>query len=249
MRIEQPVEALGLDPQALLQRPAEAAQRGLLVGADRGLRQLGDRGGQLTCPAERTAAGHDLVDEADRERLACVDHPPGDDQVHRAPPADDARQPLRAAVGEADVPAPAGDAERRVLVGDGQVRPADPLEPARVGHAVDRRDRGLVEVGPARGPEHSGPLAAYMRRALVRGQRDDRRPVLQRLQVAAGRERLVAATGQYAHERAVVVAKARPGVDQLLVHRRPDRGHPLGPVEGDRDDGTVLLVAHELVFG
>ena len=56
---------------------------------------------------------------------------------------------LGAAVGEADVPAPARDPEGGVGVGDADVREAGPLEPAGVGGAVDRRDDRLVDVRPS----------------------------------------------------------------------------------------------------
>ena len=59
------------------------------------------------------------------------------------------RQPLGAAVAETDVPAPAGDPEGGVAVGDSQMGEAGPLETARVGGAVDSGDDRLVNVGPA----------------------------------------------------------------------------------------------------
>src|SRR3712207_6882506 len=50
-----------------------------------------------------------------------------------------------AAVREADVPAPAGHAEGRVLVGDREIGPARPFEPAGEGDPVDGRDRRSEE--------------------------------------------------------------------------------------------------------
>ena len=82
-------------------------------------------------------------------------HSPGDDQFDRAAVSEDAGEPLRAAVGQPDVPAPAGDPERGVLVGDRHVGPARPLQPAGIRDAVDGGDGGLVDVGPPRRAEHA----------------------------------------------------------------------------------------------
>ena len=131
-------------------QPRSAASRSVLIA---GCGSAAISLGKLDCALETGAAGDDLVDEADLVGLGGIDHAAGDDQLHRPPPADDPRQPLGAAVGEADVPAAAGDPEGRVLVGDREVAPADPLEAAGVGDAVDGGDRRLVEVGPARGAE------------------------------------------------------------------------------------------------
>jgi len=81
-------------------------------------------------------------------RLGGIDHAPGDDQLLGAPKTDDARQALGAAVCEADVPAPACDAEGGVLIGDSNARPARPLKATGVGHAVHSRNCGLEDVGP-----------------------------------------------------------------------------------------------------
>jgi hypothetical protein len=78
---------------------------------------------------------------------------------------------------------------------------------------------------------------------LRRRERHDEVALVRRLEVAAGAERLVARAGQHRHQRVLVVAEARPGVDELVRHRRADRVHPLGTVERDDRDGPVLLVA------
>jgi hypothetical protein len=245
--VEQPVEALGLDPQPLVEGAAEAARRGLLVGVDRRLRQRRDRVRQLACPLAAGPARHDLVDEPDPLRLARVDHAAGDDQLHRDAEADDPRQPLRAAVAEADVPAPAGDAERGVLVGDAEVGPAGPLQPARVGDAVDGGDRRLVQAGPARRAEDPRPLSARVGGSLLRRDGDDDVARERVLEVAAGAEGVLAGAGQHPHERGVVVAEARPGVEQLAREHRPDRVHALRPVDRDHGHRAVLLVAEMFV--
>ena len=56
-RLEQPVEALGLDPQPVVERAAEAARGRLHVGADRGLGQGGDRVGELDRPSRHVPVG------------------------------------------------------------------------------------------------------------------------------------------------------------------------------------------------
>ena len=247
-RAEQLVEALGLDPQALVERFAEASDRGLLVGVDRRLRQLGDLGRQLQRPLEAPAARRDLVDEPDPLGLGGADDAAGDDHLHRATHADDPRQALRATVGEADVPAPAGDAEAGVLVGDPDVAPAGPLEPAGVGDAVDGGDHRLVEVGPAGRAEHAGALAAGVGGELLR--REGEEAVLARgpgRDVAAGAEGAFAGAGQHRDLGFVVVAERGPGVLQLARGLRRDRIHLVRAVERHDRDRPASLVADVLV--
>ena len=95
---------------------------------------------------------HDLVDQSDPLCLARIDDTAGDDQLDCAAVAEDAGEALRAAVGQPDVPPPAGHTECRVLVGDREVGPARPLEAAGVGDAVDGRDGRLVDVVHRDGP-------------------------------------------------------------------------------------------------
>ena len=65
------------------------------------------------------------------QRLVGADRPAGEDQVERAALTDQARQAHRAAVDQRHAPAPAEDAERRVVGHDPQVAPERQLEPAR----------------------------------------------------------------------------------------------------------------------
>ena len=113
------------------------------------------------------ALGHDLRQQAHVERLARVDDAPGQDQVERAAEADDARQPLGAAVDQRDAPAPLGEAELRARGRDAQVAPQRQLEPAGQAPAGDRGDRRLAR-RQAREPERAllrRPGAARTRRS------------------------------------------------------------------------------------
>ena len=89
-------------------QPRSAASRSVLIA---GWGSSAISSASSSARSRQVPLGDDLVDEADLERLGGVDHAAGDDQLHGPPPADDPRQPLGAAVGEADVPAAAGDAE------------------------------------------------------------------------------------------------------------------------------------------
>ena len=245
--VEQPVEALGLDPQPLVERAARAAVRGLLVGPQRRLGEGGERVRQLARPGDAGAARHDLVDQPDPLRLGRVDHAAGEDQLHRHAMTDDPRQPLRAAVAEADVPAPAGDAERGVLVGDAEVGPARPLEPAGVGDAVDGGDRRLVRSVQRVGPIIPGrsPRTCAARSSGAIGTTS-----------SPANASLRSPPAQNASSPAPVrmptsaASSSRKRVHAATSSRRddgPDRVHPLGPVDRDHRDGPVLLVAQMLV--
>src|SRR4051794_12185698 len=78
---------LGLDGEARLERQAEAVDRRLAVGKHRLLREGGERLGVLERAVQRAAV--QLGQQADRLRLARVDHPAGEDDVERAAEADD----------------------------------------------------------------------------------------------------------------------------------------------------------------
>ena len=165
-----------------------------------------------------TPARDDLVDEADPVGLVGVDDPAGEDQVHRDAVADDPRQALGAAVAEPDVPAPARDAERRVVVGDAEVGPARPLQAARVGDAVDGGDRRLgrsvQRVGP-RIPSSMAVESSPSQAAL-------RSPPAQKASCPAP-VRIPTSAG-------VVLAEARPRVAQLVggARRRSRSSAPAG---------------------
>src|SRR5205085_289713 len=89
--LERPLAGLGLELQALLERPAGAFERGAAVGEHGLLRERGQALGVLERALEVTAVGYYLVDEPHLERLRRGDDPPGQDHVHRATEAEDAR--------------------------------------------------------------------------------------------------------------------------------------------------------------
>ena len=99
------IDQLRLDPQALLERAPDAEHHALLVRADRALRQRGDLARQLLRARERLAVRDDLVDEPDALGLVDVDAAAGDDQLHRPREPDDERQANGHAVAADDVPA------------------------------------------------------------------------------------------------------------------------------------------------
>jgi hypothetical protein len=233
-----------LDAQPVLEAAAHAAQHGLLVAADRALGQGRDLVGQLLRARERLAPGYDLVDESDPLRLAHVDAPAGDDELHRLREAHDQRQPRREPVATHDVPAPLEGTELGVLGGDAYVGEQRGLEPGRERVAVDRGDDRLEDV-------HLARVAAGARQiveiATIPVEVAELRELRGILQVPAGAEGRLAGAGDDEHERVVVVPKTLPGVVQLLVHDTADRVVLLRPVVGQRDDVTVLLVAKGLV--
>ena len=97
--------------------------------------------------------------------------------------ADEARQPHRAAVDQRHAPAPAEDAEHRVLLDDAQIAPQRELQPAGDRIARDGGDHRLVSsirVGPI------GPIAVSLR--VVGAAR-----AADRLEVGAGAEGAVRA--------------------------------------------------------
>jgi hypothetical protein len=89
---------LRLHGQSVGEREREAVVRGAAVGEHRLLRERREALGDLERALEVRAAGADLGDQPERERLGRVDEAAGEDEVERAAEADDPRQALRAAV-------------------------------------------------------------------------------------------------------------------------------------------------------
>ncbi len=118
------VETLGLDAQAVVERPALPGAGRFEIGSQCWLGERGDGLREFERPLYTGAGWHHFVDEADAFGLTGVDDPAGDDEVDRAAVTQDAGEPLGAAVGQPDVPAPARDPEGGVLVGDREVRPS-----------------------------------------------------------------------------------------------------------------------------
>ena len=141
--------------------------------------------------------------------------------------ADQAGEADRAAVHQRDAPAPAVDAEHRVLGGDAQVAPDRQLEPAGDRVALDRGDHRLAEQHPRR-PDR--PVAVGLDPAARGAAR-----LAHRLEVGAGAE-LAARAGQHRDGQRVVGVEAPERVGQRVRGRAVDRVRHLGPV--DRHDAT-----------
>ena len=73
MAIENGLADLAFDAQALFERPSKTAERRFLIGADRTLRIGTDLPGQLKAAAQRLAARHHLIGQADAVRFARID--------------------------------------------------------------------------------------------------------------------------------------------------------------------------------
>src|SRR4051794_33395191 len=74
-------DQLGLDPQSLLERAADAEHQALLVGPQGALRQLRDLAGELLRAPKRLAARHHLVRQPDPLRLGRIHAAAGDYQL------------------------------------------------------------------------------------------------------------------------------------------------------------------------
>ena len=134
-----------------------------------GLRARGDLAPPARCASSSARARrHEAVGEAHAQRLLAGDAAAGEDQVERVAVAEQPRQPDGAAVHQRDAPAPAVDAEHRVLGRDAQVAPGGELEPARDGVALDGGDHRLAEQHARR--------ARPGRRRRARGARRAARP-------------------------------------------------------------------------
>jgi hypothetical protein len=208
-------------------------ERGPAVGQHRLLREAGEALGHLERPFEMAPIGHDLRDEAHRRRLGGLDDAPAQDQVQRAPQADDPRQALRPAVDERDAEAPLREAEARALGGDAQVTPQRELEAPGQAPAGDRGDRGL---GGGQAREAQRPLRAVQPRAEA----------VQRLEVGARAERRVARAGEDEHAGVVVGLEGAEVLQQPLGGRAVHGVAPLGPVDGQDGGGADALQARGL---
>ena len=104
---------------------------------------------------ECRARGDDAVDEADALGLGRVELAAGEDEVERAAEADDARQPVGAAVDERHAPPPLEAAEARGLARNAEVAPRRELDATGDAPPLDRRDHRLRQREPGR-PERTG---------------------------------------------------------------------------------------------
>ena len=133
-------------------RPGPRARSASIVSCGKAARPSAISSARSRCPPVLD----DLGDQAHRERLGGLEDPAREDEVERAAQADDARQPLRAAVDERDAAAALGEAEREPSAAIAQVAPQRELEAAGQAPAPDRGDRRL---GGVRRVKPSGPRA------------------------------------------------------------------------------------------
>ena len=220
----------GLERESLLEGTADAREHRAAVGDERLLGEAGELARERERALQWRAIGHHLADEPHRERLARADHAPGEDQIEGAAETDDPREALRAAIEEGHAEAALGEAERRALGGNSQIAPERQLEAACEAEAGDRGDRGLARRQP-REPERS--LAALQ-------------PVaerLERLEVGARAEGVLALAGDDERARVVFGLEAREGLVQRRRGRPVDRVSPLRAGDREKRRGVTALVA------
>src|SRR5581483_5376409 len=179
--------------------------------------------------------GDNLGDEAERKRLVRRDPASAHDHVLRAAEPDQSREPLRAAASRDHPELHLRQRELHVVRGDTEVARERKLEP----HAED--------VAPQLGDDRlraalgSGDVPREPRELL-------RRPLEERGDVAAGRERL---SGAVDHDRAdgVIGAELVENARELVAR---SHGHPVelaGDVERDRRHAVCDLHAEAVVLG
>ena len=127
-----------------------------------------------------------------------------------------------------------GQGEDGAFGGDNDVAGQGDFEPAAHGHAVDRRDQGLVQVEPRGQAGKARRRAAHFpARRLM-------------LQVIAGGKGPLSSAGDDAHPLLGIRRKGVQSLMHLEVGRRVQGVHHVRPVE--RDDGDVTLTVDADVF-
>jgi hypothetical protein len=103
-----------LGPHGVIRAQPPLASETSTIRSKRALRE----GGKLSSESHRSLQSHgrfdELVDKPDIESLLPEHRPPGENQVHRAPMADEPRQPDRAKVDQRYAETPVEYAERGV---------------------------------------------------------------------------------------------------------------------------------------
>src|SRR4051812_24367030 len=221
--------------QALLERHADALDRGEAVGQHRLLRKGRQALGQLERPLDVPPRRDKLRDEAHSERLVDRHHPPREDDVERAPEAHDPRQPLSAAVDQRHAPAPLGEAEYGTFGRYAQIAPERQLEPARQAPTGDGGDGGL-----RRDPAREAEWAARCRKARPKG--------VDRLQVRARAERDAARAGEDEHARVFVGLETLIPLGQEVGRGAVDGVAAIRAIDGEHRGRAEALVGH-LILG
>ncbi len=143
------------------------------VAAQTALWKLGNLLCQQQCLFKGAACFHNLVGQAHVQRLMGMDGTPGQNHVHRAALADDARQTHSTTVNQRHPPTPAIDAKHRRLTHHPHIRPARQLQSACHRMALDGSNDRLGQQHPRR-PHGSitrqrvRQNAGFGKRALVR---------------------------------------------------------------------------------
>src|SRR5262245_20078547 len=187
----------------------------------------------LECRLHQLVGLEDVVHEADPPCFLRVDDPPLEDEVLGDAKAADARQPLCPAPSRKDPEIHLRLAELRVRSRVAKVAGERELAAAAEREPVDRRERDL-----RRDLEQLPYLVAE--RAPVLGLLD--REAAHVLDVRAGRERLVARTGEDDHAHGVVPSQIGQALAQLAERVDVERVHGLGPVDGDDRDRVALAL-------
>ena len=233
-------EALRLAAHPLRERQVARLGRELLDHAHRVRRALRERARELERRVQQLRARHRLLDEPPVVGLRARDRVAAEVEVERAPVADEARQPLRAAAARDQAELDLRLAELRVLGRDPDVARHRELEPAAEAVAVDRGDdRRPARVHP-RGelldPAGGAALGGLLDLLAQRRELGD---------VGAGDERLLALAAE--HDRARLVGAVEPVVLLLELLEQPRRERVHGRVvERDDRDAPVLLDLDEL---
>ncbi len=222
---------LRLQREPLGERHPKPLDRRAAIGEHRALWETREPLGQLQGPLQMPTVGNDLGQQAHPQGLLCVDDAPGEDQIERAPEAEDPRRALRAAVDQRDSPAPLGKPQARAGGGDAKVAPKRELESTREREAGDRGDGGL-----------GGREAREPHRPLGRHQPSGER--LGGLEVRAGAEGDAAGAGEHEHARPFVGLE---GQEPLVQRDRGGPVHGIAPrraVDREQRGGADALVAN-----
>ena len=163
---------------------------------------LGEQRGQLAGAGHQFVGGEDLIDQAPLMGLGHLHPAAGQQEIHGDVIGDAPRQPQRRGIGQGaglDLrQSEAGMLDRQDHIGGKR-----PFEAAAHGHAVDRGDDGLVQIGQLLDAAEAARTVILVRR--LAGRRG--------LQIPAGAEEFLAAAGDDGHAQLRIVAefRRRPG--------------------------------------
>src|SRR6266536_952259 len=131
--------------QRITNRQAVAPDGGAPVRADAYRRERGDVVGELFGLGAHSTIRHQILAEPDAQAFIRGNLAAGQNDFERPALADDARKADGSAVDQGDTPAPAVDAEIRVVLHHPEITPQRKFHPARDGRAGDGGDHGLIQ--------------------------------------------------------------------------------------------------------